>query len=78
MLKAGQIVKLSDNKEYMVINRMDIHSINYVYLMTTSKPLEIVIATEKEKDGKVILKEIKDNDELDYVLSQIAFSKDNN
>ncbi len=78
MLKAGQIVKLSDNKEYIVINRMDIHSINYVYLMTTSKPLEIVIATEKEKDGKVVLKEIKDNDELDYVLSQIAFSKDNN
>lgn len=77
MLKKGQIIKLDNNKEYMVVKRVSIHNIKYVYLMTTAKPLEIVIATEKEKDGNVVLSEIKDNDELDYVLSQLAFAKKN-
>lgn len=76
MLEVGQIIKLDDDKEYIVINKMNVHSVNYVYLITNSKPLEIMIATEKIEDGKFVLKEIKDNDELDYVLSQFSLSKD--
>ena len=41
--------------------------------MTNSKPLEIMIATEKLVNGDIVLDEIKDNDELDYVLSQFVF-----
>lgn len=76
MIEVGQIIKLEDNKEYIVINKMSVHSVNYIYLITNSKPLEIMIATEKIEDGKLVLKEIKDNDELDYVLSQFALNKE--
>ncbi len=76
MLEKGKIIKLDDKKEYLVVNRMELHSINYVYLITTTKPLEILIATEKVVDGKISLEEVKDNNELDYVLSKLVLTKE--
>ena len=76
MIKIGEIVELNDNKKYMVLNKINLHNINYVYLITVDKPVEILIVTEKIEDGEIVLEEIKDNDELDYVLSQIVLTKD--
>lgn len=76
MLEKGQIIKLNDNKEYMVVNVMELHSISYVYLITTTKPIDIVIATQKVIDGKISLQEIKNNEELDYVLSKLVSTTD--
>lgn len=75
MIEVGQIIKLDDNKVYIVADKISVHNINYLYLVTNSKPIEILIATEKIENGKLVLKEIKDNDELEYVLSQFAISK---
>lgn len=74
MINVGQIVKLDDNKEYMVINKTNLHNINYLYLVTISKPVDMLIVTEVNKDGNIVLEEIKDNDELDYVLSQFVLN----
>jgi len=74
MINVGQVIKLSDDKEYMVLNKMSLHNINYVYLITISKPTEMLVATETNQDGEFILEEIKDNDELDYVLSQFVLN----
>lgn len=76
MVEVGQIIKLDDDKEYVIINKMNLHNINYVFLMTCSKPLEILIGTEKIVNGEVTIDEIKDNDELDYVLSQFSLNKE--
>ena len=76
MIKIGEIVELDDNKRYMVLNKLNLHNINYVYLVTVEKPVEILIVTEKIEDGEIVLDEIKDNDELDYVLSQLVLTKD--
>lgn len=76
MLEVGQLVKLDNNKEYLVVNIMFLHSVKYVFLISNFKPLEIVIATEKIKDDKLVLEEVKDNTELDYILSQFALSKE--
>lgn len=73
-MNIGQIVKLDDNKEYIIVDKLNFHNVNYVYLITNSKPLEIMIAVEKIKDGKIMLEEVKDNNELDYVLSQFALN----
>ena len=78
MIKVGEIVELNDNKKYMVLNKINLHNINYVYLITMEKPVEILIATEKIEDGEIVLDEIKDNDELDYVLSQLVLTKEEN
>lgn len=76
MLEVGEIVKLNEDKEYIVVNIINLHNIRYVFLISNSKPLDIVIATEKIKDENIVLEEIKDNEELDYILSQFALSKD--
>ena len=31
MIKVGEIVELNDNKKYMVLNKINLHNINYVY-----------------------------------------------
>ena len=78
MLEVGEIVKLDNDKEYIVVNIMNLHNIRYVFLISNFKPLDIVIATEKIKDEDIVLEEIKDNTELDYVLSRFALSKEEN
>ena len=78
MLEVGEIVKLNDDKEYIIVNIMPLHNIRYVFLISNFKPLEIVIANEKIKGEDIVLEEVKDNTELDYVLSQFALSKEEN
>ena len=78
MIKEGQVITLDDNKDYIVLKKLNLHSVNYVYLVTIEKPTEILIVTEKQENGKMILEEIKDNDELDYILSQFVFTKEEN
>lgn len=77
MLEIGQTVKLDNDKEYVVINAMNLHNVKYVFLATLTKPLEIEIAVEKTKNNKLVLEEVKDNAELDYILSQLVLSKEN-
>lgn len=77
MLEVGKIVSLSNDKNYVVINIMELHNIKYVFLISDSKPLEVVIGVEKEKNGETVLEEIKDNDELDYILSKFTLLKQN-
>lgn len=76
MLEVGEIVKLDNNKEYIVVNTITLHNLRYVFLISNFKPLDIVIATEKIKDENIVLDEITNNDELDYILSQFVLTKD--
>lgn len=69
MLKEAQIVRLDNDKEYIVIKKINAHSFNYIYLITITKPFEFLIATEKLINGILEIDEIKDNSELDYALS---------
>ena len=72
MLEIGELVKLNNDKEYIVVNIMNLHNVRYVFLVSNFKPLEIVIASEKIKGNQIVLEEIKDNNELDYILNQIC------
>lgn len=76
MLNIGQIITLDNNKEYMILNKMNLHNVNYYYLVTIKKPTEILVVTESKNNDNYVLEEIKDNDELDYVLSQLILNKE--
>ena len=60
----------------MVLNKMELHNINYAYLVTISKPTEMLVVTITNNNGDIVLEEIKDNDELDYILSQLVLNPD--
>lgn len=78
MIQIGETVKLSNDKQYLVVNKMTLHNLNYVYLVTNSRPLEIIIATQKIDNGNIVLEEVKDNNELDYILSQFVLNTKEN
>ena len=69
MLEEGQIIKLSDGKEYAVVRKINAHSFNYVYLATSDDPLNILVGTINDVNGSLEFNEIKDNVELDYALA---------
>ena len=73
-MNVGQVVTLDDNKEYMVLNKINLHNINYLQLITITKPTEMLVVTETDNNGDIVLEEIKDNDELDYILSQFVLN----
>lgn len=73
-MNVGQVIRLSDEKEYMILDKINLHNINYMYLITINKPTEMLIVTESNNNGEIVLDEIKDNDELDYILSQFALN----
>lgn len=75
MIQVGEKIKLNNEKDYVVINKMNLHNVEYIFLMTDTKPLEIMIVTEKIVNGDIVLDEIKDNTELEYVLSQFSLIK---
>ena len=52
MLEIGELVKLNNDKEYIVVNIMNLHNVRYVFLVSNFKPLEIVIASEKIKGNQ--------------------------
>ena len=39
-----------------------------------TKPTEMLVVTETNQNGEIVLEEIKDNDELDYILSQFVLN----
>lgn len=78
MLEAGEIVKLNNNKEYIVINAIYLNNLRYVFLISNFKPLVTIVAIEKLNGDNIILEEIKENSLLDYVLTQFALKKENN
>lgn len=62
--EVGRVIKFTDDREYVLISRIDDDIDTYVYLMSISSPLNVVIAQEKEYSRKVVeLVEVLDTDE---------------
>ena len=75
MLNISEIVNLND-KEYLIVNKLKLHNVIYYFLVTARKPVDIIIATEAYENDELILKEISDNEELDYILSKLVLVKE--
>ena len=50
----GRVVKFDDDREYLIISRIDDDIETYVYLMSVSKPLDVLIAMEKESGNSIV------------------------
>ena len=68
-LEDGQIITLEDNKDYIVVKKIVCDDLNYIYLMTAEKPIEVVIAKEELINNELILNPITDENELNLVIS---------
>lgn len=68
-LEDGQVITLEDNKDYIVIKRITCDDLDYVYLMTAEKPIEVVIVKEEIINNEIFLNPITDQNELNLVIS---------
>ena len=71
-LEVGDVIKLSDGLDYAIIQKLQSNKVVYLYLITTSKPLQTAIVKEKIDDNQIILETVTDEEELDYVLYRIG------
>lgn len=51
--EVGRVVRFDDDREYLLISRIDDDIETYVYLMSVTSPLNVVIAMEKEIDRSI-------------------------
>lgn len=81
MLEEGEIITLDTNgKEYIVLKQIINNDINYYYLMTTKKPVEVaIVKLLLTQNGVPVITTVTDKQELDVVLksTESHFSKTN-
>ena len=51
-MNAGEIISLENGKEYIIFSKIEEKGVNYLYLMSNFKPIEIMFAIEKY-DSKI-------------------------
>lgn len=62
--EVGRVVIFDDDMEYLLISRIDDELDTYVYLMSVSSPLNIIIALERECGKSIVeLVPIEDDEE---------------
>ena len=72
-LEIGEIITLdSDGKDYLVVKEVEYNNKNYYYLMSTKKPVEILIVEFKVQDGKEVIETVTNRDELDNIMKIVA------
>ena len=69
-LEFGETAVLENNKEYVVFGQLEENEKDYVYLVTTSKPLEVRFASQEVVDGELMLKMVEDQEEKEHLLQK--------
>lgn len=59
-MEKTNIITLSDENKYMIINKATINSTNYYYLIDIHNSKNIKFCQERQEADKIILKEISD------------------
>lgn len=67
-MEENLIITLDNNKSYLIVSKITIDYIDYYYLCSTTKPLEIKIAVIKNKK----LEFVEDSETLTYVFYEFV------
>lgn len=67
---SNSIIKLKDNREYLVIRARQIEGDMFCLLSTLNHPIEMKVATVYEEDGKTMITQYRDKD-YKYILESL-------
>ena len=67
-MEENLIITLDNNNSYLIVSKITIDYIDYYYLCSTTKPLEIKIAVIKNKK----LEFVEDSETLTYVFYEFV------
>lgn len=68
-IEVGELITLSNNKEYVCFGTASDNGIDYVYLMSNFKPLEIKFGEQTIVDGQIQVRIINNQEEKEKVLT---------
>lgn len=63
----NSVIKLSDNREYLVVRVQEIENVKFCLIATTSEPIDMKVAVLKEEANKFIIEQYKGGD-YKYIL----------
>lgn len=67
-IEKGEVITLSNNKEYICFSTLSDNGVDYIYLMSNFKPLEVKFAIQKEVDGEMTVTIINNMEEKQKLL----------
>ncbi len=68
-IETGEIITLSNNKEYICFSTLNDNGKEYIYLMSNFKPLEIKFGEQIVENGKINIRIINETQEKQKVLN---------
>lgn len=66
-IKAGELIKLENNKEYICFYELEDNNTNYLYLVTQTKPIEVKFAKYNLNDTDDSITIIGNKNEKKYI-----------
>lgn len=70
MIEKGQLLTLSNNKNYFVVNKIIINDTNYVYLISEEICDDIMFCIEKYDDDQITLTPIEDEEMNKFLIGE--------
>lgn len=67
-IENGEIIELDNEKEYICVARLEDNGVNYLYLLSNFKPIEIMFAKEIINGEEINIEIINDAAEKRHVL----------
>ena len=77
MIETGEIITLSNNKEYICFSSLDYEGRHYICLISDFKPLEIKFGIQTIENNEISIEIINDQKEKEKVLSLFQNQKSN-
>lgn len=72
-LEIGDIAVLNNGKEYICFNELTLNNLNYVYLVSNFKPLEVFFAKENlMANGEIELAIVENKEEKEMLFNLLA------
>lgn len=72
-MKDGELVKISNGRNYIVVYKLESKNKDYVLLISIDAPLDIKIGTIKQDGSNYILDLVKSREEAQYVLDSFTY-----
>lgn len=69
-LEKNSVVKLTDNKFYLVLETMTIDNMNYIYVIEKDNPMNLKFYKEVLVGNQIALNIVEDKDELDRIMKE--------
>jgi len=71
-LEVGELITFDDDTKYFVVETLDYNDSRYVYLISESEDVNIILGKEKIEGNDVLVDNVTDEEELKAIIPLFA------